>query len=220
MQGRVKIARPHLQQEAPHETHGLARHYPHCARPLDVRGAGSRIGITGMLCDDKGRAGGLFMRIVQTSLDERRIWGRCFRSYDGATATGMEEGDMEPLIEGGLCALVPLHGRTHVKDLWEAAGLPKDDPQSGWHQIDRFNYFGLDVVTYKFRPRLFSPCRWFTNYGLLFMMNKDMLGLSRDMLSFDKLGCSNTASIAETCLLIDRTLLFEWPFVSQEQALA
>jgi len=155
-------------------------------------------------------------RIVRTSVNEKRKWGCCFNIYKGATATGMFDDELWPDADGGLHAHVPLHNALHVKALWEAAGLTKTDPRSGWRQVDNFNHFQLEIVTYKIRRHFFSPCRWATHYGLLF--SKETYLNPRDTLAFPNIGYSNTADISETVLLLDKIMSAEWPFVSQKQA--
>ncbi len=41
-----------------------------------------------------------------------------------------------------------------------------------------------------------------------------------DTLFYQKLGAAVTRTIAEVCLLVDRTKVGEWPFIEQRQALS
>jgi hypothetical protein len=85
----------------------------------------------------KDRDMGQFRTIYPTR-DEVRTWGRCMSAFEGAIALGMTEHDLEPLIEGGLSAWIPLLGAEHVRMLWDAAGLDKNNPRSGWFRIGDF----------------------------------------------------------------------------------
>ncbi len=107
-------------------------------------------------------------RAIYPSRDEVRTWGRCMSGFEGATASGMFEYDLEPLIEGGLCASIPLLGEEHLRMLWSAAGLDKADPKSGWFRIGDFGALDLQLTGYKFQTRLFSRSYWLTNVGFFF----------------------------------------------------
>ena len=157
-------------------------------------------------------------RAVFPSRDEVRTWGRLMRGFEGATASGMFEYDLEPLTEGGLMASIPMFGADHLRQVWQAARLDQTDPQSGWFQIDEFRAFNLELTTYKFKTGLFSPVRWLTNAGFLFAKDREVASLS-SALFFQKLGSSVTNTIAEVCPLVDRVQEFEWPFGHQIEVL-
>ena len=157
-------------------------------------------------------------RTVFPSRDEVRTWGRLMRGFEGATASGMFEDELEPLTEGGLIASIPMFGVDHLRQVWQAARLDQTDLQSGWFRIDEFGVFKLELTTYKFKTSLISPVRWLTNAGFLFAKDKEIASLS-SALFFQKLGSSVTNTIAEVCPLVDRVLQFEWPFGHQVEVL-
>jgi hypothetical protein len=158
-------------------------------------------------------------RTVHPLPDDVRTWGRCMCAFEGATASGMIEDDLEPLTEGGLFASISLFGAEHMRLLWEAAGLDRTDPRSAWFRIGEFGVFSLELTGYKFKTGLFSRPLWLTNAGFLFQRNRSLPTRSDDPF-IEKVGSAVTRTIAEVCPLVDRVKVGEWPFVDQDRALA
>ena len=141
-------------------------------------------------------------------------------AFEGATASGMFESDLEPLVNGGLSASIPLLGAEHMRMLWEVAGLDRTDPQSGWFRVGEFGAFDLRLTGYKFETGLFSPARWLTNVGFSFLRDRSILLRASDTLFYEKVGFAVTRTIAEVCPLVDRVKVGEWLFVDQDRALS
>lgn len=152
--------------------------------------------------------------------DEVRTWGRCMSGFEGATASGMFESDLDPSVSGGLDACIPLLGAEQMRLLWEAAGLDQNSPQSGWFRIGEFGAFNLKLTGYKFKTGLFSPARWLTNVGFWFLRDRSIMLSASDTLFYEKLGSAVTRTIAEVCPLVDRAKVGEWLFVDQARALS
>jgi hypothetical protein len=170
------------------------------------------------LFSEKGHLMGQF-RTLYPQPDEVRTWGRCLSAFEGATASGMFESDLEPSVNGGLSASIPLLGAEHMRMLWEAAKLDRTDPQSGWFRIGEFGAFDLLLTGYKFKTGFFSPARWLTNVGFLFQRDRSLQTMF-DHLFYEKVGAAVTRTIAEVCPLLDRVKVGEWLFVDQNRALS
>jgi hypothetical protein len=135
------------------------------------------------------------LKSVPANLDDLRMWGRSIRSYKGAVGAGMFE-PPEPMIGGGLDALIPLHNAEHVRLLWDAGSIGgKDNPKSGWHLIEKYEKFSLGLLSYKLRPRFFSGSKWLTRFDIWFEMNDDVL--RKKTVRKTGIGFSNTKTIPE-----------------------
>ena len=156
------------------------------------------------------------LKTVPANLDDFRMWGRSIRSYKGAVGAGMFE-PPEPMISGGLDALIPLHNAEHARLIWDAGGIGgKDDPKSGWHLIDKYEKFSLGLIAFKLRPRFFSEPHWLTRYSFWFQMNAF---LDQNTVRIDGIGFSRTRTIPEVFLLVDKLFHAEWPLLSFEEAM-
>jgi hypothetical protein len=109
------------------------------------------------------------LKSVPANLDDLRMWGRSIRSYKGAVGAGMFE-PPEPMIGGGLDALIPLHN-----------------------------------------------AEWLTRFDIWFEMNDDVL--RKTTVRKTGIGFSNTKTIPEVFLLVDKLFHAEWPLLSFEEAM-
>ena len=127
---------------------------------------------------------------------------------------------LEPLVNGGLSASIPLLGAEHMRMLWEVAGLDRTDPTERLVSRRRVGAFDLRLTGYKFETGLFSPARWLTNVGFSFLRDRSILLRASDTLFYEKVGFAVTRTIAEVCPLVDRVKVGEWLFVDQDRALS
>jgi len=146
------------------------------------------------------------MRFLAPSKDDIRKWDRCFNKYRGATATG-------PLADGGLTAAVPLQATNHVKQLWETARFDDANPESD-DKIEKFQVFKLAVKGYKFETSFRGQVKWFTNCNMQLLKDDGSLCVISAETYF---GSTVTSSIDEVCLLVDKVVVPEWPFVARGQ---
>jgi hypothetical protein len=134
------------------------------------------------------------------------------RSYRGATGTEPIDLSCDLPIDGCIEALIPVSVQ-QVIALWEAGGLPKDHPKSGWHQIPNFAEFKLDVRAYKAKFSLFGSTQWVARVGFWF-------GNLKSPITIENIGFLRTGTIAEIFLEIDKLLKGDWILLKANEALS
>jgi hypothetical protein len=77
--------------------------------------------------------------------------------------------------------------------------------------------FSLGLLSYKLRPRFFSGSKWLTRFDIWFEMNDDVL--RKKTVRKTGIGFSNTKTIPEVFLLVDKLFHAEWPLLSFEEAM-
>jgi hypothetical protein len=142
------------------------------------------------------------MRFLAPAKDDIRIWDRCFKRYPGATATG-------PLADGALTAAVPIRAANHVKRVWEAARVDDTNPEND-SQSDKLQVFKLALKGYKFEASFRGPVKWFAICNVQMLKDDDTLPIVSAETYLDS---AVTSSIEEICILLDRMVVQERPFV-------
>jgi hypothetical protein len=98
---------------------------------------------------------------VPASQNDRQLWGRCLRGYDGALGTGsiIDPNCDDIGVSGYLDFCFPVE-EWEVRGIWEIYGLNTDSPNSLWHTLSDFKFFKLSMTGYKFRRGFFKSDAW------------------------------------------------------------
>jgi len=102
------------------------------------------------------------MRPIPASSNEVAIWGRSLRGFPGAHGTGYPLPD--PELNGNLYAAIPIP-LEHLKLIWRKIQLSEHDPQSAWHELDRYESFALCLRAQRFKISIFSTSAWYCEYA-------------------------------------------------------
>ena len=150
------------------------------------------------------------MRFLAPSKEDIRTWGRCLSAYPGATATGSTEKNLQPLLDGGLSAAIPLGDPEHAQRLCHAIGLDPTGPKGDTRDVEGATLFKLGLTGYKFETSFRGPVKWFTNCNLLLLEDHRVFSL---VSAETYLGSSITSSIEEVGLLVDKVIAADPPLV-------
>lgn len=113
------------------------------------------------------------MKVLPVSADDLQLWGLILDGFPEATGSRLSEYQPDPLISGGLWAVIPI-SRLQLSVLLTTLPIVRGAPGNAWDRIDEFQKHFVTLDAWRFGVSWLIR-RWAVRVGFIFGEGKEAL---------------------------------------------